>query len=827
MIAPPPHCIHDSTDTSSLPSSPEAQPPSVLPLFCASAVIPSEDSTQGGACAAAALEQCGLHLFVSSGDSSHLQRALRPPEPPDLMHDGMHDASSRDPSPTNSTGPSEGDAASATSELRGSTTSDTPLAPLSISPHSSIGADDHPSAIDTDSSQLMSAPSSASPLPDDPLAAMAATITAAAIDEAMGRVGCDVPPLPPARGCSLCERVEGAVAHAPWEAPFGGALPLVPTLETDEMGICNDSSSGEMTDPAPAVAPPPPLAVADAVADGTHELGDGLVISEGCSSGSLSGGRVNPPSSVPSSSREGDKKPWKKPRGKRLRNELADSSGFSVQWRQPTGFVNADEKAASVDAGSAARALGLSMLQRSDVRGVTRRASRVAGEACVAAELNSSGTLAIADAAAAAMPSGGVVDGGAGGASDRSVASSGVPQWSCAGGVAAPGIMSPSKLGQVDVGALASGLLQKLQSDETKVDVPVGGMHQVDALPEYAGPLTAGSTGDAGEHDDEPSTPQLTLRHLEIEWAQTTAARLTAAAYGSHTEVASRYCPCDDDNGPWNSTASPHAPLRSGSAYPVDGYHPARLAGGDEFACPDCGKVLCRQGALTMHMRYCKVRHGRSEDPPADAPSAAPPASPPAEASSSTAAPAAVHTCSICQRTFGNAGSLARHFNACARDAAEADEAVAVAEVEVKAEAEVEVKAEAKAEANAEAKAEPAPHAPPEPPEPPAEPSSPKRALSGVGTKRRRSKAERAVEDELMKQPDVFVVEKLLAERYHGSGARRHKQYLVAWEGYGREEDTWEAADSILDVRRNRHAMATPRLAPLGSPPVGLAFIGV
>lgn len=69
----------------------------------------------------------------------------------------------------------------------------------------------------------------------------------------------------------------------------------------------------------------------------------------------------------------------KRSRGNRLRNELQDSAGFGHQWRTSHG-----------DGEAAARALGLSMLSKSAVRGVTRRASRVAGEACVAAEIAAS-----------------------------------------------------------------------------------------------------------------------------------------------------------------------------------------------------------------------------------------------------------------------------------------------------------------------------------------------------------------------------------------------------------------------------------------------------
>jgi len=50
-----------------------------------------------------------------------------------------------------------------------------------------------------------------------------------------------------------------------------------------------------------------------------------------------------------------------------------------------------------------------------------------------------------------------------------------------------------------------------------------------------------------------------------------------------------------------------------------------------------------------------------------------------------------------------------------------------------------------------------------------------------------------------MAEPDVFVVEKLMGERYYGTGAKRRKQFLVRWEGFGDAENTWEDEEHILD----------------------------
>ena len=175
--------------------------------------------------------------------------------------------------------------------------------------------------------------------------------------------------------------------------------------------------------------------------------------------------------------KEGENKGLKK-RGKRLRNELADSVGFAS-----ADFRSVVEKGTGAcDAGAAARALGLSMLQQSEVRGVTRRASRVAGEAVVAAELKMSGGAAAAAASGQSDGPGSSSEGSPGNTNEGGGFSKPSPARP-----GATGIMSTSPGGVLDVGALASSMLQRLVDEKEHVEVPIGPMHQAE-IPDYEGP---------------------------------------------------------------------------------------------------------------------------------------------------------------------------------------------------------------------------------------------------------------------------------------------------------------------------------------------------
>ena len=46
---------------------------------------------------------------------------------------------------------------------------------------------------------------------------------------------------------------------------------------------------------------------------------------------------------------------------------------------------------------------------------------------------------------------------------------------------------------------------------------------------------------------------------------------------------------------------------------------------------------------------------------------------------------------------------------------------------------------------------------------------------------------------------DVYLVERLVGRRCDGPAGRRRTQYLVQWQGYSADEDSWEDASSILD----------------------------
>ena len=245
---------------------------------------------------------------------------------------------------------------------------------------------------------------------------------------------------------------------------------------------------------------------------------------------------------------------------------------------------------------------------------MTRRASRVAGESAVVAEL-------AANPNAAADPT--LITAGAHAASSS----------------------SPHRidLSASSVGALASGLLARKLVEESKVDVPLGKHHQI-APPPYIG-VWQPPEGEEARRQERLEGKRCRLGAIEADVARSTAARLTAAAYGVESELAKRFTPAHEDTivyplpaaaagGAAYSSAAAAAAAPTGSAGPS--HHAAALraaaapwggAHGQEHACSYCGKVLCKAGALTMHIRFCKVRLGL-EQPPQPAASVPPPPPP-------------------------------------------------------------------------------------------------------------------------------------------------------------------------------------------------------
>ena len=147
---------------------------------------------------------------------------------------------------------------------------------------------------------------------------------------------------------------------------------------------------------------------------------------------------------------------------------------------------------------------------------MTRRASRVAGESAVVAEL-------AANPNAAADPT--LITAGAHAASSS----------------------SPHRidLSASSVGALASGLLARKLVEESKVDVPLGKHHQI-APPPYMG-VWQPPEGEEARRQERLEGKRCRLGAIEADVARSTAARLTAAAYGVESELAKRFTPAHED----------------------------------------------------------------------------------------------------------------------------------------------------------------------------------------------------------------------------------------------------------------------------------------
>ena len=118
----------------------------------------------------------------------------------------------------------------------------------------------------------------------------------------------------------------------------------------------------------------------------------------------------------------------------------------------------------------------------------------------------------------------------------------------------------------------------------------------------------------AAAASDATRETMLSQREVEIAQARVTAARLTACAYGREAELKAGTIQSmriyartiQQSRRRWPSTGRPHYSALVHSSSGAGGNHGDAEDG--EFACEHCGKVLSKQGALTMHMRFCQVR---------------------------------------------------------------------------------------------------------------------------------------------------------------------------------------------------------------------------
>ena len=301
-----------------------------------------------------------------------------------------------------------------------------------------------------------------------------------------------------------------------------------------------------------------------------------------------------------------------------------------------------------------------------------------------------------------------------------------LPKWARAS--RSRSMLAPSAGGRGDGG----------RDDDTSVNV--GESYQA-TVPPWLEEGSAAATATEEEEEGEEQEP-LSWLEVEVSIARSTAARLTAAAFGGEDEVRAGFAPPADEmgGGGWRSSLLDD----DGEAAAAAAAAPAPAAAAP-IVCAKCGRSFGNRGARAVHEGRCQG---------ADAAGGAAGGGSPRKRRQ--AGPQDL-TCAFCSRAFGNMGAKVTHVRVCpkrpthAAAAADASDA-APARKRSKTPEPQHIAAAAAAAAAAE------------------------------------------VDD------DVYTVDRLVATRVvSAGGGRRRRQFRVRWEGWSEEHDTWEDEAHILD----------------------------